>query len=176
MMRKPQKVVSKQRGRPTRHEGATLSKNRTFKILPLLDQQLSESATKTGRTVSAEIEHRLELSFLQDAAAGHPDTAAMLRKIQTAIALIEANTGKNWLADDAGREQFNGAIFKLLFPGRLSPGEAELMKSGEPGPVTDELLGNQIGHIVGAATPMAISRYHDVFTAMSRKRSEEEGK
>jgi hypothetical protein len=51
-------------GRPPRHEGVRLSKNRTFRIRDDLDGTLETAARLSGRSVSEEIEYRLDRSFL----------------------------------------------------------------------------------------------------------------
>jgi hypothetical protein len=53
-------------GRPPRHAGERLSKNRTFRVRGELDEKLQAAAEQSRRTVSAEIEFRLECSFLMD--------------------------------------------------------------------------------------------------------------
>jgi hypothetical protein len=60
MVRKPKA------GRPPRHAGERLAKNRTFRVWGWLDDQLQAAAEQSRRTVSAEIEFRLELSFEWD--------------------------------------------------------------------------------------------------------------
>jgi predicted DNA-binding protein len=50
-------------GRPPRHHGERLAKNRTFRIRGDLDERLQAAAKQAGRSVSEEIEHRLEGSF-----------------------------------------------------------------------------------------------------------------
>lgn len=60
MVRKPKA------GRPPRHAGERLVKNRTFRVWGSLDDQLQAAAEQSRRTVSAEIEFRLELSFEMD--------------------------------------------------------------------------------------------------------------
>lgn len=50
-------------GRPPRRAGELLSKNRTFRVRPHLDEQLTEASLHAGRSVSEEIEVRLERSF-----------------------------------------------------------------------------------------------------------------
>jgi predicted transcriptional regulator len=62
-------MMSKKRtkaGRPPRHAGERLSKNRTFRVRDELDAKLQAAAKQSHRTVSAEIEHRLEQSFYLD--------------------------------------------------------------------------------------------------------------
>src|SRR5262245_19119492 len=51
-------------GRPRRHEGMRLSKNRTFRIRDDLDLHLETAARHSGRSVSEEIEYRLDRTFL----------------------------------------------------------------------------------------------------------------
>src|SRR5262249_8434822 len=53
--------------RPPRHEGERLSKMRTFRIRPHLDELLQTAAAKAGRSVSEEIEYRLDRSFWDEA-------------------------------------------------------------------------------------------------------------
>jgi hypothetical protein len=60
MVRKPKA------GRPPRHAGERLVKNRTFRVWGWLDDQLQAAAEQSRRTVSAEIEFRLEDSFRMD--------------------------------------------------------------------------------------------------------------
>ena len=60
MVRKPKA------GRPPRHAGERLVKNRTFRVWGQLDDQLQATAEQSGRTVSAEIEFRLEHSYQVD--------------------------------------------------------------------------------------------------------------
>jgi hypothetical protein len=60
------KSAKKSRGRPPKHKGERLSKNRTFRVRGLLDEYLIGRAQESGRSVSEEIEARLERSFYMD--------------------------------------------------------------------------------------------------------------
>jgi len=62
MARKKQSKI----GRPPKRRGERLSKNRTFRVRGTLDEQLAAAAQEAGRSVSEEIEHRLEESFRRD--------------------------------------------------------------------------------------------------------------
>lgn len=53
-------------GRPARHQGERLSKNRTFRVRGQLDEQLSAAADQSGRSVSEEIEFRLDRTFSEE--------------------------------------------------------------------------------------------------------------
>lgn len=57
------KQAKKAPGRPARHSGEKLSKNRTFRVRGQLDDQLAVAAERSGRSVSEEIEYRLDRSF-----------------------------------------------------------------------------------------------------------------
>jgi hypothetical protein len=54
--------VMASKSRPPRH-GRERSKSRTFRVRGDLDEKLEAAATQSGRSVSEEIEHRLERSF-----------------------------------------------------------------------------------------------------------------
>jgi hypothetical protein len=95
-------------GRPARHPGEILSKNRTFRCRDRLDEMLQVSAVRTGRTVSGEIEHRLERSFADDrmneALLGSDVGADILRTLR-AVMIAEGLT-PDWDGDPARAERF----------------------------------------------------------------------
>jgi hypothetical protein len=66
-------------GRPPRHEGKRLSKNRTFRIRDELDQQLELAARTSRRSVSEEIEYRLDRSFLEGRPTRTDDAVRLVR-------------------------------------------------------------------------------------------------
>jgi predicted HicB family RNase H-like nuclease len=53
-------------GRPPKRKGERLSKNRTFRVRGTLDEQLVVAADAARRSVSEEIEYRLERSFQEE--------------------------------------------------------------------------------------------------------------
>ena len=53
-------------GRPPRRAGERLSKTRTFRVRGELDDKLQTAALKSGRSVSEEIEFRLEQTFIEE--------------------------------------------------------------------------------------------------------------
>jgi len=114
MARKPK------RGRPPRHKGEVLRKNRTFRIRARLDELLEEAAAKAGRSTSEEIEHRLELSFWEDRAAhartGIDIDGELLRMFYSLMVLEGVHP--DWTGDPVRAENFriamNGIIAGLL--------------------------------------------------------------
>jgi hypothetical protein len=130
---KTQMARKKQGGRPLKHSGegaefemlpelgrAPLSKTRAFRVRPGLDRLLQAEAAKASRTVSQEIEHRLERSFHDDRVArAHFGTdlgAELLRFFYSAMVLEGVHP--DWTGDRDRAENFrvaiNGIIAALL--------------------------------------------------------------
>jgi len=114
MARKPK------RGRPPRHKGEVLRKNRTFRIRARLDELLEDAAAKAGRSTSEEIEHRLELSFWEERAAHArtgADVGAELLRMFYSVMVLEG-IHPDWTGDPVKAENFrvavNGIITGLL--------------------------------------------------------------
>jgi hypothetical protein len=63
----PLQLAGAKIGRPPRHGSERLSKSRTFRVRPHLDELLQKAAAEAGRSVSEEIEYRLDRSFYEDA-------------------------------------------------------------------------------------------------------------
>jgi hypothetical protein len=85
-------------GRPPRHKGERLSKNRTFRVRGELDEKLQRAADTSGRSVSEEIEFRLEKSFADEERA--EERSRELNQIVATLgetsASIESNFAKLW--------------------------------------------------------------------------------
>ena len=106
MARKPK------RGRPPRHKGEVLRKNRTFRIRARLDEQLEDAAAKAGRSTSEEIEQRLELSFQEDRAARArtgSDVGAELLRMFYSVMVFEG-VHPDWTGDRVRAENFRVAM------------------------------------------------------------------
>jgi hypothetical protein len=95
-------------GRPPRHAGEILSKNRTFRVRDNLDQQLRTSAANAGRTVSLEIERRLEAVFLGSDVGGE-----ILRLIRLAMA-AEGVVGLDWDRNPVRSENLRVTINAII--------------------------------------------------------------
>jgi hypothetical protein len=109
-------------GRPPRHPGERLSKNRTFRVRGGLDEKLQAAAAASGRSVSEEIEFRLDQSFDRDAfiglVLGGDENAKVLQSIATVMKL-ESHNG-HWLKDvntsETVRRAVNFVIGKFAEP------------------------------------------------------------
>jgi hypothetical protein len=99
-------------GRPPRHPGERLSKNRTFRVRGVLDERLQATAAASGRSVSEEIEFRLHQSFDRDAfiglVLGGDENAKVLQSIATVMKL-ESHNG-HWLKDVKTSETVRRAV------------------------------------------------------------------
>jgi hypothetical protein len=118
------------RGRPPRHEGELLAKNRTFRVRGELDDQLQASALKAGRSVSEEIEYRLSRSFADDWLAtsylGTDVSAEVIRMIRIVMA-VESLGNKRWNDDPASADYVRDAadtIITVLAKLPLRPGKS----------------------------------------------------
>lgn len=95
-------------GRPPRHAGEHLRKNRTFRIRDRLDEMLEAAAAKAGRSTSEEIEYRLETSFLDERRDAHlfgSDVGAHILRTLRAAMVLEGVT-PDWDGDPARAERF----------------------------------------------------------------------
>ena len=70
-----------------------------FRPTPGLKAFLDQAAEGNGRSVSKEIESRLERSFQSDEAMGGPKLHALFRMLAAAANLVEARMGKEWSED-----------------------------------------------------------------------------
>jgi hypothetical protein len=147
-VRSVKKAAKPAGGRPARHQGERLSKNRTFRVRGQLDDQLSAAAEKSGRSVSEEIEFRLERTFagehslfeLLDLAYGQ-ENVALVMTIAELIRSIGSNApqlalarskheqqGANWIDDPFLFDQVVKSINEMLESLRPA-GEADAPKN-----------------------------------------------
>jgi hypothetical protein len=145
------------RGRPPRHKGEVLRKNRTFRIRARLDQLLEEAAAKAGRSTSEEIEHRLEVSFLDERRNADmlgSDVGAEILRAARALMVFEA-VGRDWDGNPAKAENLRTALNAVIavltgLPLELPPSEkrveglqaakALLLRSSKKGDLPKEIM------------------------------------
>jgi hypothetical protein len=144
-------------GRPLKHPGEPLSKAMAFRLRPRLAELLQESAAKASRTVSQEIEHRLERSFHDDRidqAHFGTDVGAELLRIFYSLMVLEG-VHPDWTGHRDRAENFrtamNGVIAGLLdLPLELPPQEKRaeglesakhfLLRSSKRGDILAEIM------------------------------------
>lgn len=104
-------------GRPPRHEGERLRKNRTFRIRARLDELLEGAAAKAGRSTSEEIEHRLEISFLDERRNAHmfggSDIGAEILRMVRAAMVIEG-VAPDWTGDPVRAENLRVCVNAVI--------------------------------------------------------------
>jgi hypothetical protein len=103
-------------GRPARHPGEILSKNRTFRCRDRLDEMLQESAAHAGRTVSSEIERRLEESYFRERTEAEFLGSELSGEILRLIRLAMVNEGGvgDWGRDRARAENVRVAANAII--------------------------------------------------------------
>ena len=116
------------RGRPPRGPYANKRKTLSTRITSTLRTRLEEAAEESGRSLSQEIEFRLEQSFADDQAKheafGGKHVYALMRLLGSAVSLIETGTGRKWRDDLVTYHQVKATIDKLLYGlGPASAGE-----------------------------------------------------
>ena len=93
----------------------------SLRVTPSLREKSEFAAKAAGRSLTQEIEFRLEASFRDDARElldpPGPRTVLFMRKLQAVISLIESWTGKNWADDGATSTVVKRAIDKLIGEG-----------------------------------------------------------
>jgi hypothetical protein len=128
----------KKRGRPPRHPDQLLRGHRSFRIGEKLDAKLQEAATTVGRSISEEIEFRLERSFYDDDMAerflGSHLAAELLRLIRGVMA-FQAMPEGDWSADPERAEEMRSAINVILavltnLPVDLPAADSECRRAG----------------------------------------------
>jgi hypothetical protein len=126
------------RGRPARYQGERLSKNRTFRVRDRLDEMLMEAAARTGRSVSEEVEHRLERSFFDDRQSadlmGSHVAGEILRLVRAVMMFEGLGLRGDWAEDRLRSERVrlavNGIVAALCGLEAELPADPELREWG----------------------------------------------
>jgi predicted DNA-binding protein len=111
----------KRRGRPPKYAGEGKRQNFSFRIRDKVRDRLIEAVADTGRTLSEEIEHRIEQSFNQvdvenilNFYFGAKDTIDLLKEIAPYINYHIAVNKKSWRNDKATRDAIRDHILALF--------------------------------------------------------------
>ncbi len=143
------KATERKRGRPPLRPKQRKRNNVTIRFRDDLKSKVQKAGEDNGRSLSEEIEARLEQSFVGDDVIHHMlgfDLSSMmaLRGLADAIAQIERRAGKSWREDWIAREQV-GAAFEAILEifGPQDPAENRLTPQGRAR-VEKRALRNQI--------------------------------
>jgi hypothetical protein len=110
-------TVGNKGGRPPRHEGERLNRTRSIRMRDRLDELLQEAATKAGRSVSEEIEHRLERGFYDDrqnAALMGSHAAGEILRLVRAIMVAEGLGLGDWAEDRVRAQRVRVAVDAIV--------------------------------------------------------------
>lgn len=97
-------------GRPAHYDGETKKAAIAVRTAPSVRDKLKAAAEEAGRSVTQEVEARLEASLEKDAGARSPETERLLNRIAAEIAEVEAATKKRWHKD----RKTAGALMEMM--------------------------------------------------------------
>lgn len=86
-----------------------------------LRERLEQAAAKSGRSLTHEVEHRIERSFFEDGLSeykalkdGDDDTKQLSDSIKLAMGMLNQYTGRNWLSDLASQTAYVALISQVV--------------------------------------------------------------
>ena len=103
-------AAKKRIGRPPKAKEDRKAVNFTFRSRGQMRERLQEARMASGRSISEEIEHRLEESFRTEEIYGGPRFSALFRILASHIALARAKAGEHWAENDQVRDEI-GKVF-----------------------------------------------------------------
>ena len=86
----------------------------TMRMSDSMRDRIKAAATAAGRSVTQEIETRLERSFQEERSMGGPEANLAARMLSSAIGLIEDEMGKAWVKDRLTWEAVSAALHNIL--------------------------------------------------------------
>jgi len=93
-------AAKKRIGRPPKAKEDRKAVNFTFRSRGQMRERLQAAAIASGRSISEEIEHRLDESFRTEELYGGPRLSAVFRILANHIALAGATAGGDWAKND----------------------------------------------------------------------------
>ena len=100
-------------GRPIEREAPKLMPL-NMRTSPVLREKIERAAEKFGRSLTQEVERRLEMSFMSDELLGGSHNNTFMRMALGAIAQIEGRNGASWLEDHDTFRAVRAALDRLL--------------------------------------------------------------
>jgi hypothetical protein len=116
-------------GRPSKGKRGTF----TFRVTGFLRGHLEAAADASGRSVSEEIEHRLEQTYLLDRIIGDPRSGELVRQVITCLDMARPESGQAWYTSETSKQALGIALAQLVNPQRKKElperlgSEAEIM-------------------------------------------------
>jgi hypothetical protein len=116
------------RGRPPLKPGEAKRASFNTRLRNALKERLDESARTTGRSLSEEIESRLERSFDRTESLGGPEYEALFRMMSAAARVIEVRLGKSPFSDPEASGVARNAWRQIIDSLTCNPLEGEIHK------------------------------------------------
>jgi hypothetical protein len=107
-------VSEVQRGRPRKMDEDAKRAIINLRATQETKDELVRAGRRYGRSLSQEVEHRLELSLARERDAQSPSAAALVDMVRLAANRIEASTGKSWAEDADTWFQLELVIWRIL--------------------------------------------------------------
>jgi hypothetical protein len=152
--------MAKRAGRPPIPEEERRSRNLTFRSRGKLHEQLQAAAAASGRSISEEIERRLDQSFWYDDVVGSAEIAELAREAIVCAAGIKKNSSEGLEADNRARDVLRAALLELFYPTdhhytlKLSPQEFETFSSGGVTALDAEVNGKVRAQLLQGRSPL----------------------
>jgi Arc-like DNA binding domain len=127
-------AAKKRIGRPPKSEEDRKAVNFTFRSRGQMRDLLQAAAAASKRSISEEIEYRLQNSFREEDSYGGPRLSAVFRLLADYKALAEAKAGEPWTESDRLRDEIGKAFVELIakeIPGFYSVHIEMLGRHGE---------------------------------------------
>ena len=110
--------VGKRVGRPAKNPALGKRINAMFRLNEATRDRLMAAAEQSGRSMSEEIERRIDRSFedidLMLAYFGKPETLKLAHAIAMLARTVEARTGLDWTKDAQTKADLSGAISRFF--------------------------------------------------------------
>jgi hypothetical protein len=104
--------IKRRPGRPSKGKRGTF----TFRVTGFLRGHLEAAADASGRSVSEEIEHRLEQTYLLDRVMGDPLSGEFVRQVITCLDMARTDRGEAWHTNDRSKHALATALAQLVHP------------------------------------------------------------
>lgn len=123
-------------GRPPMEADKRKGYSVSFRPRPAVKSLLQAAAEGSGRTLSEEIEHRVEQSFVTETEFGSGDRLAVLRLVASTLRMAEMLTGTSALSSRSAIQETRAALHALfgsMIDGMAKAADAEVDRVSPPG-------------------------------------------
>jgi hypothetical protein len=108
----------KKMGRPRRHGGEKLNTTLNFRVRDGLHERLIKASSISGRSISEEVERRVERSFENEDRVGSPAGVRLLEIVESSLSQVQraipSTVGKDWNESIYAWIMLEGALIAAL--------------------------------------------------------------